>query len=295
MEIQPWGWLEVLVTPWPINYEESWTLAETVTRRGVGLHSGKVSEVQLGPSQNHGFFVSFEGSNEPPTRLNIDQVRESQLCTSLQIGPHRLSTVEHLLAALAGCGLTHVSIKVSGEEIPLLDGSALLWVEAIKEAGFVKVEKSSPHKFEVSSSFVLNRGNSIISLIPADCLKLIGIIDFPYRAIGKQILELDLTPEVFVKEIAPARTFGFVDQVEQLKKEGLIKGGGLKNALVCDGKSWLNPPLRFKDEPIRHKLLDLIGDLSLVGLPKAQILVYRGSHALHADLALSLQQNRSTD
>ena len=99
---------------------------------------------------------------------------------------------------------------------------------------------------------------------------------------------IEMSPKKFVKEIAPARTFGFLDQLDQLKKSGLIKGGALSNALVCDGDSWLNPPLRFKDEPIRHKLLDLIGDLALVGFPKAQVLVYKGSHALHSDLAAAL-------
>ena len=98
----------------------------------------------------------------------------------------------------------------------------------------------------------------------------------------------ELTPQRFVDEIAPARTFGFRDQVEQLRAAGLIQGGALDNALVCDGDHWLNPPLRFADEPVRHKLLDLIGDLALVGFPQAQVLVYRGSHGLHTDLAAAL-------
>ena len=97
-----------------------------------------------------------------------------------------------------------------------------------------------------------------------------------------------ITPAAFVEQIAPARTFGFRDQVEMLLKAGLIKGGALDNALVCDGENWLNPPLRFVDEPVRHKLLDLIGDLALVGLPQAQVMAYRGSHALHTQLAAAL-------
>tara|TARA_Y100001968_G_scaffold209136_1_gene192237 strand:- start:461 stop:943 length:483 start_codon:yes stop_codon:yes gene_type:complete len=142
---------------------------------------------------------------------------------------------------------------------------------------------------------LIHRGQSVISAIPADKFTLVGMIDFSYKAIGQQMLAIELNPTNFVNEIAPARTFGFVDQLEHLKKAGLIKGGALDNALVCDGDSWVNPPLRFKDEPIRHKLLDLIGDLALVGLPKAQILVYRGSHALHADLATALLEESSTD
>ena len=123
---------------------------------------------------------------------------------------------------------------------------------------------------------------------PADRFTLVGVIDFPQQAIGRQQLALELTPQTFVEEIAPARTFGFRDQVEQLRASGLIRGGALDNALVCDGDSWVNPPLRFQDEPVRHKILDLIGDLALVGFPQAQVLAYRGSHGLHTDLAAAL-------
>ena len=273
---------------WPKDYQSSWTISSPVWRRGVGLHSGKETEVCLLPAKEFGFHVSWIGSNHQPITLSIDQVRESQLCTSLQIGNNRLSTVEHLLAALAGCGLTHIHIQVSGGEIPLLDGSSLQWVEAIKEAGIKKIESFKNSTLFIDKPIVLSRGASVITAIPSDCFKLIGIIDFPYEAIGKQMYEIELTPEKFVKEIAPARTFGFKDQIEKLIALGLIKGGALDNALVCEGDSWLNPPLRFNDEPIRHKLLDLIGDLSLVGFPRAQILVYKGSHGLHTDLALEL-------
>ena len=133
------------------------------------------------------------------------------------------------------------------------------------------------------------RGSSVITATPAERFSLVGVIDFPQAAIGRQQLSIELTPERFVKEIAPARTFGFRDQVDQLRAAGLIQGGALDNALVCDGDQWLNPPLRFPDEPVRHKILDLIGDLALVGFPQAQVLVYRGSHGLHTELAAALQ------
>ena len=288
MEIQSWRRLEVLVKFWPNDYESSWTLSSSVLKSGIGLHTGKKNEVRLLPFDQCGFHVSWIGSNEKPVPLTIDYVRQSQLCTSLEIGTNRISTVEHLLAACAGCGLTHVHIQFSGEEVPLLDGSAIEWVEAIKDAGLSKVESSENFSFAIDKPLVLNRGGSVITAIPAQRFTLIGIIDFPYRAIGKQIFEIELTPERFVKELAPARTFGFRDQIEHLKDSGLIKGGSLDNALICDGDNWLNPPLRFHDEPIRHKLLDLIGDLSLVGFPKAQVLVYKGSHGLHTDMAAEL-------
>ncbi|MGB1002499.1 MAG: UDP-3-O-acyl-N-acetylglucosamine deacetylase, partial [Prochlorococcaceae cyanobacterium] len=127
-----------------------------------------------------------------------------------------------------------------------------------------------------------------ITATPAEGFQVVGVIDFPQVAIGRQQLAISLTPERFVEEIAPARTFGFKDQVEQLREAGLIQGGALDNALVCDGDQWVNPPLRFADEPVRHKLLDLIGDLALVGLPLAQVMAFRASHNLHTQLAAAL-------
>merc|ERR1711939_1188742 len=172
---------------------------------------------------------------------------------------------------------------MGGGEIPLLDGSALGWVEAIAEAGLRPATSERPPAPRLEQPLVRHRGRSVITATPADRFSLVGIIDFPQAAIGRQQLELELTPERFVEEIAPARTFGFREQVEQLRAAGLIQGGALDNALVCDGDHWMNPPLRFADEPVRHKLLDLIGDLALVGFPQAQVLVYRGSHGLHTD------------
>tara|TARA_Y100001968_G_scaffold330141_1_gene381177 strand:- start:643 stop:1503 length:861 start_codon:yes stop_codon:yes gene_type:complete len=283
------------VTFLPVNYEQSWTLANTVRRVGIGLHTGERSEVHLLASDLPGFHVSWIGKRFDPVTLNPYQVRDSQLCTLLEIGKNRLSTVEHLLAALAGCGLTHVHIKVSGEEIPLLDGSALQWVEAIKEVGVVSAKTPRVPAPIIEKPLILNRGSSVITATPADKFKIIGIIEFPYEAIGRQIFSIELTPESFVKELAPARTFGFRDQVEKLINAGLIKGGALENALVCDGANWINPPLRFDNEPVRHKLLDLIGDLALVGFPKAQVMVYKGSHALHSELALAIHKQFHKD
>ncbi len=276
------------MTSWPVNYEKSWTLARPVSRRGIGLHSGNNCEVLLKPSSKLGFHLSWSDDDSPPVLLKTEQIRESPLCTTLSFGKRKLSTVEHLLAALGGCGLSHVEIEVSGEEIPLLDGSALGWVEAIQEVGVLPASSPRPKMLELQNPIICQRGESIISATPSSEFRLVGVIDFPYGAIGKQIISISLTPNSFVSEIASARTFGFVDQVEKLRSDGLIKGASLDNALVCNGDEWLNPPLRFSDEPVRHKLLDLIGDLAIVGFPKAQVLVYRGSHGLHTDLAMLL-------
>ncbi len=278
---------------WPSNYDDPWTLAGSVSRTGVCLHSGQVTEVHLCPSRKPGIHLSWMDSKDPPITLHPSQVRDTPLCTSLEVGGRRLSMVEHLLAAIAGCGITHVQIVASGGEVPLLDGSSIEWVEAIEEAGLQHAPTLAKKTLPLEKPLVLNRGSSVVAVTPAEKFSLVGLIDFPYRPIGKQMFSVILTPEVFVKEIAPARTFGFLDQVEELRETGLIRGGTLDNALVCDGEKWINPPLRFADEPIRHKLLDLIGDLALVGFPKAQVLVYRGSHGLHSDLASELHKHSS--
>tara|TARA_Y100001968_G_C19320692_1_gene699086 strand:+ start:215 stop:1066 length:852 start_codon:yes stop_codon:yes gene_type:complete len=272
----------------PVNYEDSWTIAKPINIEGIGLHLGEISTVRLFPSKEPGFFLTWSGSSELPIRLSPKQIRESQLCTKLEFGTRSLFTVEHLLSALAGCGLTHICIEVCGEEIPLLDGSALKWVEAINKAGIIKASHSHSPLYPINDPITCYRGSSFITAIPSNKFRLISVIDFPQKVIGKQTFSIELTPESFVKEIAPARTFGFYDQIESLREQGLIKGGGLHNALVCDKDKWINPPLRFENEPVRHKILDLIGDLAIVGFPRAQIFVYRGSHALHADLANKL-------
>ena len=277
----------------PDNYLGSWTLASPFKKKGVCLHTGHTTEVIISSSEDAGFYVSWIDKFDLPIKLQADQVRHTPLCTTLELGGKRLSTVEHLLAALVGCGLTHVHIQVSGNEIPLLDGSALSWVESIVKVGMVPSATPSNPSPVINEPLVIHRGESVITATPSDKFKIIGIIDFPYKAIGKQLLSIELSPKSFVEEIAPARTFGFIDQIEKLKGMGLIQGGALDNSLVCNGDSWLNPPLRFIDEPIRHKLLDLIGDLAFVGLPQAQIMVYKGSHALHADFASSLLKNCS--
>jgi len=273
----------------PENYKNSWTLVKPVSRTGIGLHTGIETQVTLLPSKDKGFYVSWVNSSQPPIKLHPSHVAQSPLCTTIELGKQKLSTVEHLLAALIGCGLTHVHILVNGNEIPLLDGSSIEWVEAIAEAGIIKLNSSNKTEIVINEPVVVYKGLSMITATPANEFRLIGIIDFPYPAIGKQIFSLELTPKSFVNEIAPARTFGFKDQIDHLVSKGLIKGGNLKNSLVCDESSWLNPPLRFQNEPVRHKLLDLIGDLALIGLPKAQVLVYRGSHALHSEFAKAIQ------
>ena len=274
---------------WPSNYDSCYTLSGVITKEGVGLHSGEKTRVKISPFEKEGYYVSFSDKPDEIFQLNQDLIGSTMLCTAVKLAGRNLYTIEHLLASLAGCGLSYIHIEVDGKEIPLLDGSAIQWVRAFEEVGIKKAPRPDNFFQEINKSMIFNKDSSVIAITPSNKITIISTINFSYKAIGNQTYVIDLNPKCFVENIAPARTFGFKDQFQELSELGLIKGGSLENALVCDGDKWVNPPLRFSNEPIRHKILDLIGDLALVGLPKAQILVYKGSHSLNALLASSLK------
>ena len=274
---------------WPSNYDSCYTLSGVITKEGVGLHSGEKTRIKISPFEKEGYYVSFSDKPDEIFKLNQDLIGSTMLCTAVKLAGRNLYTIEHLLASLAGCGLSYIHIEVDGKEIPLLDGSAIQWVRAFEEVGIKRVPNPKNFIKEINKSMIFNKDSSVIALTPSNKITIISTINFSYKAIGNQTYVIDLNPNCFVENIAPARTFGFKDQFQELSELGLIKGGSLENALVWDGDKWVNPPLRFSNEPIRHKILDLIGDLALVVLPKAQILVYKGSHSLNALLASSLK------
>ena len=274
---------------WPTNYDCCYTLGGVISREGIGLHSGEKTRVKISSYEKEGYHVSFKDKPNEIFKLTQDLIGSTMLCTAVKIGGRNLYTIEHLLSSMAGCGLSYIHIEVDGKEIPLLDGSAIQWVRDFEGVGIKKAPKPDNFFREINKSIILNKEGSVIAATPSKKTTIISTINFAYKAIGNQSFVIALNPKSFVEMIAPARTFGFKDQFQELSELGLIKGGSLENALVCDGDKWVNPPLRFDNEPIRHKILDLIGDLALVGLPKAQILVYKGSHSLNALLASSLK------
>jgi len=277
------------VFSWPANYDSCYTLAGVISKEGIGLHSGEKTRVTISSYDKEGYYVSFRDKPNKIFKLTQDLIGSTMLCTAVKLGGRNLYTIEHLLSSMAGCGLSYIHIEVDGKEIPLLDGSAIQWVKDFEEVGIKKAPRPENFFQEINKSIILNKEGSVIAATPSEKITIISTISFAYKAIGNQTFVIDLNPKSFVEMIAPARTFGFKDQFQELSELGLIKGGSLGNALVCDGDEWVNPPLRFDNEPIRHKILDLIGDLALVGLPKAQILVYKGSHSLNALLASSLK------
>lgn len=267
------------------------TLKTTFERSGVGLHTGISIRLRVlpAPPGRGRYFVRVDFSNPPEIPARVEAVSQTLLSTELAQGEARVRTVEHLLAALAGLGVDNARIELDGPEVPLLDGSAQPWVEAITEAGRV-AQAPERSRWQVSQPVWVQQGDAFVVALPAAETRLTYGVDYDLPAIGCQWYSCDLAE--FALAIAPARTFGLAHQIEQLRASGLIKGGSLKNALVCGPQGWLNPPLRFDNEPVRHKLLDLIGDLSLLGpLPQAHILAYKASHTLHTQLTQRLLQH----
>ena len=271
---------------------EQHTLATAFERAGVGLHSGLLTHVRVLPevAGRGRYFVRVDLPELPEIPARCDCVQQTVLSTELAKAGVTVRTVEHLLAALAAMGVDNVRIELDGPEVPLLDGSALGWVEAIAQSGLIN-QHQPRQQCHLQEPIWVRQDDAFVAELPAPKLRFTYGIDFDVSAIGNQWYSWSPDQENFAEAIAPARTFGLVHQIEQLRSIGLIKGGSLDNALVCGEQGWLNPPLRFSNEPVRHKLLDLVGDLSLLGtFPLAHFLAYKASHHLHTQLTQLLAQ-----
>lgn len=283
-------------------FAESWqcTLAAPVEQSGIGLHSGQHSSVRILPAaaDEGRWFVRTDLPGSPKFPAQVDMVHQTLLSTELAVGDASVRTVEHLLAALVGLGVDNASIEINGPELPLLDGSAQEWVCAIASVG-LQTQSARRRVVTLTEPIWVRQGDAFVMGMPAAEPRFTYGIDFDLSAIGNQwhswsplpvTAEQDLTQLEFATDIAPARTFGLAHQIEQLQANGLIKGGSLENALVCGENGWINPPLRFSNEPARHKLLDLVGDLSLLAdWPCMHIVAYKASHQLHVQFVQAVR------
>lgn len=259
---------------------------------GVGLHSGKVSTAKLFPEEKGKgrYFVRVDLPDMPSIPATIDSVDTTLLSTELAVGEAKVRTVEHLLSSLCACGVDDVRIEIDGAEVPLLDGSAQLWCDRL----YTGENSFSASNYSISEPIWVRKKDGFVAALPAEKMSFSYGIDFPYQVIQNQWFTWYPDRETFISAIAPARTFGFAEQIEYLQSQGLIKGGNLSNALVCSHDGWVNPPLRFSNEPVRHKILDLIGDLSLLGtIPTAHYLAYKASHELHTQLVREIIKHNS--
>jgi UDP-3-O-[3-hydroxymyristoyl] N-acetylglucosamine deacetylase len=261
--------------------------------RGIGLHSGVTTTVKIVPTDlgTGRYFVRVDLPNLPQIPAHITNVSQTTLSTELTANNASVRTVEHLLAALSALGIEDARIEIDGAELPLLDGSASSWVAEIVRAKIAPLAGNLDTSGALTTPVWIQHGDAFVAALPASAVRFTYGIDFEVAPIGNQWHSWQPDTDDFSTEIAPARTFALAHQIEQLRSAGLIKGGSLDNALVCDNERWLNPPLRFPNEPSRHKLLDLIGDLSLLGkFPQAHFLAYKASHQLHVQLAQRLHE-----
>ena len=243
------------------------TIKNEVSFEGIGLHTGKHSRVTLKPaSRDTG--ITFIRTDKPAViKAHVGAVIDTAFATTIGINGVKIRTVEHMLAALAGLGIDNLIIEVAGPEIPILDGSSTELISIILEAGIAKQGKKRPY-LRILKPFVFEDGLAHIAAFPYYGSKITHSIFFHHNGIGEQRISIDITEENFVTEIAPARTFGFLKDIEYLRSNGLAKGGSLDNAVVMGEHGVINASgLRFKDEFVRHKVLDSIGDFSLIGFP----------------------------
>jgi len=266
------------------------TLASEARFKGVGLHTGASVNMVVGPAPEDSgvrFLVQPSGTPDPvviPAR--VEHVVSTAYCTSLGIGGVTVQTVEHLLAALAGLGIDNADVWLDAGEVPVLDGSSAPFVEGLLAAGIVP-QPAPRAALRVTAPVRVDEGDDKWievrpSLVPGLTIDL--DITFPHASVGHQRMRFRLTPEGFAADLARARTFGFLDEVEALRRAGLARGGSLDNAVVIGAEGVMNPEgLRFGDEPVRHKVLDLIGDFALLGRPLwAHVVAHRSGHTLHA-------------
>jgi UDP-3-O-[3-hydroxymyristoyl] N-acetylglucosamine deacetylase/3-hydroxyacyl-[acyl-carrier-protein] dehydratase len=268
------------------------TILREVSIKGKSLHTGEEVNLTLKPApENTGvIFRRMDLFGKPELKPLIELVDDLVRSTTIADGHAKVHTIEHVLSALNGCGVDNVIIEMDASEPPILDGSAKHFVNLIQEAEPVEQEAEREY-FVLDEPVSVTRGSSSIIALPHDGFR-ITCTSADDRGIHTQHLSLDIDPEIYIAQVAPARTFTIYEDIEELLKLGKIKGGSLDSAIVIKGDKIVSKePLRFKDEFVRHKMLDIIGDITLVGMPiKAHIVGVRPGHALNAELSKVLRK-----
>ena len=261
---------------------------------GVGLHSGAPVTLRILPAPAGTGIVfrrtDLEGFEIEASGRNVARV---SYATSLMKKGVLISTTEHLLSAFIGAGIDNAIVELDNLELPILDGSARPFVEMIQKAGIRRQRKIRTY-LRIVREVELREGDKFIAVYPANTYSVSYSINFPHPQIGRQTFCVQLTNGSYLREIAPARTFGFMHEAEAMRQQGLIRGASTDNAIVLSRDGVLNPPLRFVDEFVRHKVLDLIGDLALIGKQiLGSVVADRAGHAMHTALVSRLLRDKS--
>ncbi len=270
------------------------TIGESFSARGVGLHSNSPVSVKVMPAPAYtGYIFRRTDLNDFDVPAAPQYVTHVSYATTLMKSGVMVATVEHLLSALLGCGVDNAIIEVDSLEVPILDGSSRPWVELIERAGIVELEAPRAY-LKVLKRVEVRDKDRTMSIEPCDEFRITCQIEFKHPMIGLQQRELSFRVGNYAQEIAPARTFGFVEELDMLRQNGLARGGSLENAIALTKNGILNPePLRFDDEFVRHKILDIIGDLALCGMPiLGHVRASRSGHGLHTMLLSNLLRDR---
>ncbi len=268
------------------------TIAKEATFSGIGLHTGNLTTITFkpGPPDSGIVFYRVDLPNRPAIKADIDHVVDVSRGTTIGVDDVKVHTVEHVLAAIAGLNIDNINIEVDANEIPVGDGSALPFMTTLKKAGVV--EQDAPRNYITLDRPVFYKSDDVtLSVLPADDLRLTMTISYDHPAVGTQYASFNITPELFEREIAPARTFCFLRDVRMLQQQGLIKGGSLENAVVIGDEGILNDDLRYPDEFVRHKVLDLLGDIYLLGKPvRGHIIGVKSGHAMHVKFSQQIKK-----
>jgi len=256
------------------------TIKREVSFRGIGLHTGKFTAVKLKPAPRDTGIVFFRSDRDAIIRASLNSVIDTAFATTLGYDGNKIKTVEHLLAAAAGLGIDNLFVDIDGPEIPVLDGSSTGLVGILLEAGIAKQAKKISF-LKILSPVSYEDTHCRIVALPYEGRRLSYFMSFNHKILGNQDFTVDINEANFATEIAPARTFGFLKDVERLRANGLAKGGSLDNAVIVGDDGILNTSgLRFKDEFVRHKILDAVGDFSLIGMPiEGHIVMEKSGHS----------------
>jgi len=254
------------------------TLKRPLDFEGVGVHTGAPARVEISPAAP-GSGITFVLDHNVRVPATAEFVTETARATVIGRNGATVSTIEHLMAALFSMGIDNATVQVSGPEVPVMDGSAQAFAQEIARCG-VASQGEVRKRLIITEPHFFRDGDRMLVVLPASRLRVQFLADFP-PPVGTQFFASDITPEVFFNEIAGARTFAYLHEVEALRKRGLAQGGTLENAIVFGPEGPL-APLRWSDEVVRHKVLDLLGDLSLIGAyPQCEVIAVKSGHRLH--------------
>lgn len=264
------------------------TLEKEIVVEGISLHSGENAAVKLLPAAENTGRVFYRTDLNDPVKITAEPDSVVNLIRNTTIGSHKIkeakiSTIEHLMAAIWGSGIDNIEIEVSGPEIPVIDGSAFPYYQELIKNGLLK-QKAKRKVYKIEEPLFARAEDSYIVILPYDGFKISYTLDYDHPVIGSSYFEFDAAKMDFSEEISKARTFGFAAEVKKLHEQGLALGGSLDNAILVEENKTVNP-LRFENEFVRHKILDIVGDMFLNGRIEGHIMAVKSGHRLHVKLA----------